>query len=192
MRRMRHGPAIVASALLGAATTLAQLPLAAWTMGPLPRTADFALIRGGCVWQVVERRGAVVHWVNLESDERLVNARPDDGKVPAWAEPAPRTDERLTRTAAVAVGWPMPMVTCRWTAVRNDVNFPPPATNDDSGWAPKDAVHRLRQGDPAGTVAVNKAGAAVDLVLATGAWYTLVVVGAAGVRRLRCGVTPPG
>lgn len=189
---MRRGPVIAASVLLGAATTLAQVPLALWTMGPLPRTADFVLLRGGVVWHAVERRSAWVHWVNLESDERLVNALPDDGSVPAWAEPAPRLDERLTRTATVAVGWPLPMVACRWTTVRNDVNFPPPATNDDSGWAPKDAVRRLWEGDPAGERTVVAAGAAVDGAVATAAWLGPCAVGAALRRRLRRGVTRPG
>ena len=189
---MRRGPVIAASVVLGAATALAQLPLALWTMGPLPRTADFALLRGGCVWHAVERRGALVHWVNLESDERLVNAVPDDGIVPAWAEPAPRTDERLTRTATVAVGWPLPMVACRWTTARNDVNFPPPATNDDSGWAPKDALRRLWEGDPAGLRTVLLAGAAVDAAVAAAAWFGSFRLGAALRRRLRRGVTRPG
>lgn len=189
---MRRGPVIALSVALGAITTLAQLPLALWTMGPLPRASDFPLIRGGDVWRVVERRGALVHWVNLESDERLLNPQPDDGAVPAWAEPHARPDERLTRTAAVAVGWPMAMVACRWTTARNDVNFPPPATNDDSGWAPKDAVRRLWEGDPTGTRAVMAAGTAIDLAVAGCAWFGLIAGGAALRRRLRGAVTPRG
>ena len=189
---MRRGPVIALSTALGAVTTLAQLPLALWTMGPLPRTGDFPLIRVGDVWRVVERRGALVHWVNLESDERLLNPQPDDGAVPAWAEPGARTDERLTRTAAVAVGWPLPAVACRWTTSRNDVNFPPPATNDDSGWAPKDAVRRLWEGDPTGTRSVIAGDALIDLAVAAVAWFGLIVCGAALRRRVRGTVTPPG
>lgn len=189
---MRRGPVIAASVVLGAATAFAQLPLALWTMGPLPRTADFPLIRGGTVWHVVERHAGAVHWVNLESGERLVNVLPDDGHVPTWAEPAPRADERLTRTAAVAVGWPLPAVTCRWTTVRNDANFPPPATNDDSGWAPKDAVRRLWEGDPTGERAIRTMGAAVDAAVASAAWFALIGAGRAVRRRVRRGVIRPG
>lgn len=189
---MRRGAVIALSLALGAVSTLAQLPLALWTMGPLPRSGDYPLIRGGDVWRAVERRGTLVRWVNLESDERLLNPRPDDGTVPAWAEPGARADERLTRTAAVAVGWPAPAVVCRWTTARNDVNFPPPATNDDSGWAPKDAVRRLWEGDPAGTRTILPQGAAIDAAVAGGAWFASIECAALLRRRLRRNVTPPG
>ena len=125
-----------------------------------------------------------------------MNPAPDDGALPALAEPLPRTDDRLTREATLAVGWPIPALGCRWRTVRNDMNFPPPATNDESGWAPKDAVRRMVDGDPAGERLPLREGllfdALFDALFVSIAWACVLEVGAALLRRLRRGVTRPG
>jgi hypothetical protein len=76
--------------------------------------------------------------------------------------------------------------------VRNDMNFPPPATNDESGWAPKDAVRRMVNGDPAGERLLLREGLLIDALSASVAWACVLEVGAALRRRLRRGVTRPG
>jgi hypothetical protein len=190
---MRTAWTIAAAAVLGAVSALAVAPAVLWTMGPLPRTATGIVVREGWVWHVVERQDAAVHWVNVETEDRLVNAVPDDGALPWWAEPGPRQDLRATRTAAVTVGWPLPAIACRWSTARNDVNFPPPATNDDSGWAPKDAMRRLVEGDPAGTRMLLAPQFAID-ALVLGCGWGVVLAATAHLRRrvARRGITRPG
>jgi hypothetical protein len=190
---MRAAWSILGAAALGAASALAVAPIALWDMGPLPRTATGIVVRDGWVWHVVERSNSMVRWVNLETEDRLVDAQPDDGVLPWWAEPGPRNDLRATRTATVVVGWPLPAMACRWSTGRNDANFPPPATNDDSGWAPKDAVRRMVTGDPAGARSVLLPQFAVDALVLGCGWAALAALLRRGVRRLaRRGVTPPG
>lgn len=189
---MRRIVIVVTALFLGCVTVVTMPAMALWTMATVPLAREGTVIRGGTVWHVVERRGGLVHWVNLESDERLVNPAPDDGALPAWAEPLPRTDDRLTREATLAVGWPIPALGCRWRTVRNDMNFPPPATNDESGWAPKDAVRRMVDGDPAGERLPLREGLLFDALFVSIAWACVLEVGAALLRRLRRGVTRPG
>lgn len=189
---MRRIVIVVTALFLGCVTVVTMPAMALWTMATVPLAREGTVIRGGTVWHVVERRGGLVHWVNLESDERLVNPAPDDGALPAWAEPLPRTDDRLTREATLAVGWPIPALGCRWRTVRNDMNFPPPATNDESGWAPKDAVRRMVDFHPSGTRLLLHEGLLVDVSVASAAWACVLACGGMLGRRLRRGVTRPG
>ena len=190
-RRRGRGPflRLLLAALLGAITAAAIVPVAWWSMKGLPINDDYFIVRGAQVWTGLGRRDAVVRWINLESVARLVNDRASDGELPAWAEPPVPADERTVRFGAVAAGWPLPVVTAQWTAVQLTEYFPPLASNEDSGFAPRDALTRIFNGDPHATVRWHAGAFAANAVALAIGWF--VVVELAWALRPRRRVTPP-
>jgi hypothetical protein len=174
--------------LLGLATAAAIVPVTWWSMKGLPITADHFVVRGAHVWTGLERRSAVVRWINLESVARLVNDRAPEGELPAWAEPPAPADERTVRFGAVAAGWPLPVVTGTWTAIQLTEYFPPLASNEDSGFAPRDALTRIFEGDPHATVRWHLGAFAADAVALAIGWF--VAIELAWALRPRRRVTP--
>lgn len=189
-RRGRGGlPRLLLAALLGAITAAAIVPVTWWSMKGLPITDDFFVVRGPQVWTGLGRRNAVVRWINLESVARLVNERAPDGELPDWAEPPAPEDERTVRFGAVAAGWPLPVLTAHWTAIQLTEYFPPLASNEDSGFAPRDALTRVFNGDPHATVRWHVGAFAANAGALAIGWFVLIEL----VRALlpRRGVTRP-
>ena len=178
---------VAASLALGVATAAATVPLARMTMTAVRGCADVLLVRERTVWQGSERRSAMIRWINVETVGPLVTESPRTGEVPAWAEPAPPPDARLVRAAAVAVGWPFPVVAAAWRADRGDEGFPPPSEYDTSGNSPKEAVRRLLDGDPKATRALLLPEALADSLFFAAAWYGAIAAVAGIVRRRAAG-----
>ncbi len=190
--RLGLGGSIAIALLLGCVTSIAIVPIASWGMGKVPRASEVMLVRNGRVWHGIERRTVLVRWINLEQVTHLVNDRPDEGVVPDWAEPAPPPDMRLRRAAALGVGWPFPVVAAEWTADRLDEGFPPSAFNEESGYAPKDALRRLLDGDQKATRTVMVPQLALDTLVLALPWLVVVWALRGAIARARGGVTPPG
>lgn len=174
--------------LLGCASSVALVPMAGWTTGAVRPAQDLMLIRAGRVWTGLERQSMLVHWVNLETSAPLVNERADDGTIPVWAEPDPVADVRPIRSAAVAVGWPLPIVAASWRTSRLDQIFPPLASNEESGFAPKDALRRLLERDPNAHFQWLPSGWLIDTLVHAMCWFVLLEITATVLRARR--VTP--
>lgn len=141
---MRSGTAarVLAALAFGAAGAASAVLLARLTVANVPGSREVLLLRGHDAWHGSERRSALVRWINLETVGPMVGSA-EEGHVPRWAEPGAADGARHVRVAAVAVGWPLPAVTARWRADREDQAFPAPAERETSGDAPKEAVRRL-------------------------------------------------
>jgi hypothetical protein len=178
------GARVAAALALGVTTAAATVPIARMTMTAVHGCADVLLVRGTAAWQGSERRSAMIRWINVETVGPLVTESTHFGEVPEWAEPAPPPDARLVRAAAVAVGWPLPVVAAAWRADRGDEGFPPPSEYDTSGNSPKEAVRRLLDGDPKATRTLLLPGALADSLFFAVAWYG-VIAAVAGIARRR-------
>lgn len=172
--------ALLALALmLGFLTAWMMVPLAQWTVAPMIDSQEVLLLRGHAAWHGSQRGNALLSWVNVESVGPLVSDAPPSGNVPTWAEPAPIEGGVYVRSAAIAVGWPMPIAAARWCATRGDQGFPPPAEREDSGLAPKEALHRLINGDIEATRFTLVPGLLIDSAVFALLWFGLIRVTAA-------------
>ena len=182
-----------AALALGAASAAATVPIARMTMTAITDSTEVFLVRGNAAWSGTERRSAMIRWINVETVGPLMNESPRIGEVPDWAEPAPPTDVRLVRAAAVGIGWPLPLIAAEWRADRGDEVFPPPAERDTSGESPKEAVRRTLDGDPKATRTLLLPQAIADAVLLAFPWWLLLRgVSWMRARRSALAVTPRG
>jgi hypothetical protein len=193
MSGRRHAFEASVALALGAASAVATVPLARMTMTAITDSTEVFLVRGTAVWSGIERRSAMIRWVNVETVGPLVSESVRIGEVPDWAEPAPPADVRLVRAAAVGIGWPLPLIAAAWRADRGDEVFPPPAERDTSGESPKEAVRRTLDGDPKATRTLLVPQAIADAVLLALPWWLLLRgISWMRARRLARAVTPPG
>jgi len=171
--RRRAFEACVALAL-GAASAAATVPLARMTMTAITESTEVFLVRGTAAWSGTERRSAMIRWINVETVGPLVNESARIGEVPGWAEPAPPTDARPVRAAALGIGWPLPLIAAEWRADRSDEGFPPSAERDTSGESPKEAMRRTLDGDPKATRTLLVPQAIADSLLLALPWWVLL------------------
>ncbi len=93
-------------------------------------------------------------WSNLQLMDETLSSPIVDGELPAWAEPPPPPypEGPIYRVATLALGFPQPILSLRWTVSTTKQNFPMPAALDDQDtsivYAAEDFLQRNRAGGP--------------------------------------------